>query len=1391
MPTIAQAKKAWEHGRKSKQHYDALTSEQKSAFWDYGYGQGLIDANTLDDYKKSEFNRYSTKTTRFAPQQVSGTKLGLGKNELGQDVPVKKLDVNAGVYDRHAFGSNYTPTNPQVINAPKPSTQVVKKAMQLEEKHLTPLPVKSISPKTEKQIVTGKGSKTVNVQGKLADKDLQRPDNPFAPALVNFANTASLGALERNTNAIDQLREKAPISSTIGSMAGYLAPFSAAKGALVKGAQTIGKRLLTDAGIGIGLDTATEAIKGKNDLGTAAKNVAMGAAFGIAADGALTILGKLAKNFTIPKDLETEIKREVGAFKIDADGNVYKNGTLVRKLNKGGGGDAVASDGKQFVDQYGNVKGTAETDLQLPQPKPKSQNEWVDSLSKYETVPGPNKAIIENVPISKEVPKISIRKENIALNDEEKYLSKAIKEAGVTIDDFINETQTAIKQIEDEHLAYLRNTGGQGVEQGGIYRDDMGKVKGAFGKTSNNPEWYREFYALNKRKPTVAEMKELTIEHLTKGFGDKFDNIPANDEYIRLKQDLEKYVALKRKSELQPLAKPNNVYEEISTSNTTQKGLQPTQRLIPTTLQQQVQKPNNSLLKSTQLTPSRNIERPFALSPLEQNRINPIKAPQTPLQPLKPLADTNTQPTIKSGLKPNVDEIGNDLLNDATYKELTDELKGANVSSDDTIKAMATNIKDKAGLTLNLKDMYRNMRDIFGKSYDYVKKNYVDPFDASKKAYTDEVKHYTDDIYNKVVKGLKINKGTPESAAIQNFGEGLISKEDLVNQFGEQKAKDIIAANDIFRKAYKELIDKVNTTVKQIYPNNPDKIVPERTDYYRHFTEMAEGFKGLKNIFDTPANIDPKLAGMSEFTKPNTKWASFKQKRGNGEYTADAVGGFLDYIQPAAYSIHIDPHISKFRNLAKDIAEATQATKNANNTIKYLNDFANSLAGKTSKYDRVLQEDIPGGRVAFNAINWLNSRVKANQVLGNASSSLSQFANIPIGVARIKNPVHLTKGVGQTLAGIVGKGNSAMKQSQFVNERNIGDLLSRFDKKLINQPKKFAAWLLGGADKLGTNFIWNSAYNNAVAKNIGNPVKYADDLTRSIVAGRGIGEVPLLQQSKSFQLLAPFQLEVANLWQVMGDSVKEKDFAGIALLLLGNYLFNNATEGLTGNRVTFDPIDAMVDALNEEEATAGKVAGRLAGEVLSNVPLGQTLAATYPEYGADITTPLGSVSLPSRQELFGDNDPTRFGGGLLVTKALSDPLYKIAPPFGGAQAKKTIEGLTSLNKGMVEKNGKMSFPVEKNTENALKSALFGKYSTKEAREYFDKDRRPLSEKQTQDLLKKPNIKGNYEKLMNERKVNTLKNKIKEVKENKKLTPKEKQEKISSLQKEISNILSNK
>lgn len=681
------------------------------------------------------------------------------------------------------------------------------------------------------------------------------------------------------------------------------------------------------------------------------------------------------------------------------------------------------------------------------------------------------------------------------------------------------------------------------------------------------------------------------------------------------------------------------------------------------------------------------------------------------------------------------------------------------------LSANVEELKDISGASGGLRDVYRNFKAVFGNRFEQAKRIILDPFNKSKGDFIDEQERLIGELKANVVDRFGIKKGSRESAAIQEFGEKTRDYGSLVQEFGEQKANQIVEADRWFRATYDRLLNEVNEVRARIYPNDPSKIIPRRQDYYRHFRELAEGIRGLANIFETPAGISPKLSGVSEFTEPKSKWLSFAQKRLGLRTEVDAVGGFLDYIKAAAYAKHIDPHISRFRALEEELAEATAEGPNAgklNNFIEFLQDFANDLAGKTNPLDRTVQKWIPGGRKTLRALNWLNSRAKANVILGNLSSSLAQIFNVPQGIADAGLRAS-AQAMGDTLASIFSE-NTPMKQSTFLKERYFKGY-QQFDTGLLDDAKRFAVWMMGALDEVGTKFIWNAEYRRALREGIPDAINFADDATRRLVAGRGIGEVPLAQKAIVFQLVAPFQLEVANLWWIMKDWVDEKAFGKLATFAVANYLFNRAAEAIKGSDVSFDPINATLEALEtygeEEDKKKGLLmaGGRLAGEVLANVPGGQTLAAMYPEYGLKV----GETQLPTRRELFGQGDPTRFGSGLLVAKSLQEPLYKLLPPFGGQQLKKTIEGIRAAGKGYSEsRTGLVRYPIEQSPQRFAQAALFGQYAVPEARAYFERGTTPLGENQSQ-LLKLTEQKDRgklYGVLMNTREENAAVEKAK-------------------------------
>lgn len=682
----------------------------------------------------------------------------------------------------------------------------------------------------------------------------------------------------------------------------------------------------------------------------------------------------------------------------------------------------------------------------------------------------------------------------------------------------------------------------------------------------------------------------------------------------------------------------------------------------------------------------------------------------------------------------------------------------------------ADDLRDLSGFRLYSTDIYRNFRDVFGPHFEKVKKAILDPFDASKKANVEMQREWARKLKEEVVDRLGIQKGSELSALVQRYGEKNISLPEL-QKLRPKDWQKVVEADRWFRWAYDQLLNEVNAVRVQIYPNNPEKIIPRRQDYYRHFRELADTLEGVKNLFETPSAIDPSLAGRSEFTLPKSKFLSFAQKRGFGPYKEDAVGGFLNYLPAASYAKHIDPHIGQFERLAAELAGATEKSRHLNNFIEWLRDYARDLAGKTNPADRFAQKIVPGGRTTFKVLNWLNSRIKANVVMGNISSSLSQIANVPQGIAFAKQ--YSVPGFKRTIKSIF-KPAPEIAKSGFLTERFSSDIYRQFDTKLMDQPKKFAAWMLEVVDKVGTEFIWNSVYEKALAEGIPNPIKYADDMTRSLVAGRGIGEVPILQKSKIMQLVAPFTLEVSNLWKVQKDFVKARDFGGLVALYVANFMLNKAMEATRGSGVVFDPIDATIEALTEEDISPLQRAGRLAGEVVSNLPLGSTIASIYPEYGTD--------TLPTRKELFGRNDPTRFGPGLLAAKGLSDPLYKVLPGFGGGQIQKTVRGVSALAKGgaYTSDGTKLKYPVKRTPANIVRGVLFGQYSFPEAKEYYENNRRPLGENQTQMYQKSSNPDATYRMILREREIDKINRQISELNKDKSLSLEQKREKYQKL-----------
>ena len=227
---------------------------------------------------------------------------------------------------------------------------------------------------------------------------------------------------------------------------------------------------------------------------------------------------------------------------------------------------------------------------------------------------------------------------------------------------------------------------------------------------------------------------------------------------------------------------------------------------------------------------------------------------------------------------------------------------------------------------------------------------------------------------------------------------------------------------------------------------------------------------------------------------------------------------------------------------------------------------------------------------------------------------------------------------------------------------------------------------------------------------------------------------------------------------------KEKDFGALAIFALVSYLMNEPLRELFGFDVSWDPINAAIEAVqsvdeddNAWQATT-KIAGRLAGETMSNMA-----------YGSQLTQLLVSDD-NTRKKLFGEGDPTRFGTGQIGINMITDPILDLitgdeasedileavlntALPYGGKQATRLVDTLQTYGvlpevsistedgisafrqKGggaAYTASGRLKYAPESTWDNWVRSLLFGNLTTREGMEYLENGS-PMSEEMTEEF----------------------------------------------------------
>lgn len=601
-----------------------------------------------------------------------------------------------------------------------------------------------------------------------------------------------------------------------------------------------------------------------------------------------------------------------------------------------------------------------------------------------------------------------------------------------------------------------------------------------------------------------------------------------------------------------------------------------------------------------------------------------------------------------------------------------------------------------------------------------------------------------------------VAEAVSERTLVQLLGEGKINDADVTKSGADlQKIKNAV---NVFRSVYNGLINQMNDVLMR----NGYKPVEYRKDYFPHFEadkpdtlfQKAAARIGMKIKSD---KLPTSIAGLTHTFRPGKPHFGHAMQRTGVRTEYDAVKGFDSYIEGIADVIYHTDDIQKLRALENEIRYETSEESvreeidkimrdssldmvsqqtaldevyrrdktHLSNLSVQLREYTDNLANKKSIDDRTIEHMV--GRGFYDGVKQLESRFSANMVGLNIRSNLTNFIPISQAISNL-NTSDVIRSMAISMKNLF-KDDGFTDKSTFLTNREGSDILSKTAlQKGVDNASKLLSWI----DTFTSNVIVRAKYmeNLRGGMDEGSAMDNADDFAASVIADRSKGALPTIFNSKNpfIKAFTAFQVEVNN--QVsyytkdiprLSKEEKKKYLWGMTKTAVASYLINLWFDWMFGDTPAFDPIGLALDFaedVRDEDQTTYEAILNLGDAVIEDVPF-------VGSWFGGGRVPFASA-LPEKDNLktiFNPKTPENKRKELAL-KETGKVLTNIVMPMGGAQLRKTAEGLTSYaQKGSYTYNSKgekiMRFPVEQNAGNAVRSALFGPYATKEGKEYVD------------------------------------------------------------------------
>lgn len=703
----------------------------------------------------------------------------------------------------------------------------------------------------------------------------------------------------------------------------------------------------------------------------------------------------------------------------------------------------------------------------------------------------------------------------------------------------------------------------------------------------------------------------------------------------------------------------------------------------------------------------------------------------------------------------------------------------------DLIGDTSTWVDKKMGIQYKVNTLRRNLRDIVRDAEgnrDIAKADAIYDELQGQYNHNEAMLHREANQIKSPYAELKITDA--EDAYIQMLGEFRHNPDteltaDAVKDFYEAN-KDKINTDkvNLVIEGARETYDKLLKRVNEVLREQGMKEIPYRQGYFPHFTEpkqswLAKLLNWKTKDFDIPTDI----AGLTEQFNPNRSWQAFNKQRKSDTTDYSFKKGLDTYVQGALDWIYHIEDIQKRRafenhiryvhsekgiqakidairkNTEYDADEMQEQIdlvyKEAGNPLNnFVTDFragTNTLANKKSSLDRGMEELV--NRKVYSVMTNLSNRVTGNMVAGSFSSALTNF--IPITQSWVEvSPVSSLRAMSDTIKSAVRDDGTIEKSDFLTNRLRQTESLYKSNWDKVSDKVGF---LMEAIDSFTSQTVWRSKYLENISNGMSEieAIQNADQFAENVIAGRSRGNMPTIFDSKNplIKTLTAFQLEVNNQYQYLlkdapqdiKDQSTGKLVKGYATAFLGAYAYNALYSSLVGRDAAFDPIGILEELFkdlfgdDDDEEPVDALIG-LTDNILEEVPFVGGL--------------LGGGRIPISSALPYDGLYEAFTGTVEdvankdwknLTNEWLNPLWYLAMPLGGGQLRKTIQGLSMFDddlpiSGSYTNSGKLRFPVEDTFGNRLKAGLFGQYSSKNARDYFDNNRSPLGDEQIQEFV---------------------------------------------------------